>query len=152
HPIKCASGERLAAPMPAGAARPTLAADAGGIELLFEEPHRAERSVAAEDVLRRLGLARDHDQLVVAAPVSEGRHAAHPHALFLRGGNLVADALARDLALELCERQQHVQRQAAHRGRRVELRVTDTKETPLPSKISTIFAKSISERVSRSTL
>src|SRR5207244_5858852 len=30
--------------------------------------------------------------------------------------------------------------------------VTDTKDTPLASKISTIFAKSASERVSRSTL
>src|SRR5229473_804396 len=38
-----------------------------------------------------------------------------------RGGDLVADALADDLALELREGQQNVQGQAPHRGRRVEL-------------------------------
>ena len=41
--------------------------------------------------------------------------------LLLRCRDLVADALARDLALELGERQQHVQRQPAHRGGGVEL-------------------------------
>ncbi len=35
--------------------------------------------------------------------VSEGWIAAHPHAFFLGGGDLVADALAGDLALELRE-------------------------------------------------
>src|SRR6202011_5347594 len=49
------------------------------------------------------------------------RHATHPHALLLRGGDLVADALSCDLALELGEGQQNVQGQATHRGRRVEL-------------------------------
>src|SRR6266851_2911473 len=49
------------------------------------------------------------------------RHAAHPHPFLLRGGDLVADALADDLALELREGQQNVEGQAPHRGRRVEL-------------------------------
>src|SRR5712672_704433 len=50
------------------------------------------------------------------------RHiAAHPHALFLRCGDLVADAFTRDLPLELGKGQQHVERQAPHRARRVEL-------------------------------
>src|SRR5258707_4779137 len=43
------------------------------------------------------------------------------HILLLRGGDLVANALADDLALELREGQQNVERQAPHRGRRVEL-------------------------------
>jgi hypothetical protein len=41
---------------------------------------------------------------------SERHIAAHPHALFLRRGDLVANALAGDLALELGEREQHVER------------------------------------------
>jgi hypothetical protein len=71
------------------------------------------------------------DQISVLAVVSEGWIAAHPHAFLLGGGDLVADALAGDLALELRE---------------------ETKETPYLSNTSTIFAKSDKARVSRSTL
>jgi hypothetical protein len=46
--------------------------------------------------------------------------AAHPHAFPLRGGDLVANALAGDLSLELREGQQHIEGQAAHAGRGVE--------------------------------
>jgi hypothetical protein len=53
-------------------------------------------------------LAVDHDQLVVTCPVAERWHAAHPHTLLLRRGDLVADALAGDLALELSEGEEHV--------------------------------------------
>ena len=61
------------------------------------------------------------DQLAVLDRVAERRHTAHPHPLLLRSGDLVADAFAGHLALELGKGQQHVERQAAHRGRRVEL-------------------------------
>jgi hypothetical protein len=40
---------------------------------------------------------------------------------FLGSGNFVADPLARDLALELREGEQHVQGEPSHRGRGVEL-------------------------------
>jgi hypothetical protein len=40
---------------------------------------------------------------------------------FLDAGDLVTDPLPGDLALELRERQQHVEREPAHRGRGVEL-------------------------------
>src|SRR6516162_7272112 len=49
------------------------------------------------------------------------RHPAHPHPLLLRGGDLVADALADDLTLELRKGQQNIEGQATHRRRRVEL-------------------------------
>ena len=58
-----------------------------------------------------------------AAPVgrvAERRCTAHPHALGLGGGDLVADALGGDLALELRERQQHVEGQPPHAGGGVE--------------------------------
>ena len=69
----------------------------------------------------RLGLFWVHDQLAVAQVVAERHGPSHPHALALAGGDLVADALASDLALELREGQQHVERQPAHAGGGVEL-------------------------------
>ncbi len=57
----------------------------------------------------------------LSTSVTQGRDAAHPHPLALGGGDLVADALAGDLALKLGEGQQHVQHQSAHRGGGVEL-------------------------------
>ena len=59
-------------------------------------------------------------QLAVLQPVAERDIAAHPHALLARGGELVADALADHLALELGEGEQDVQRQPAHGGGGVE--------------------------------
>jgi hypothetical protein len=52
--------------------------------------------------------------------VAQRDEAAHPHALLTRGGELVANALADDLALELREGEQDVERQPSHRRRRVE--------------------------------
>src|SRR5215469_8211170 len=98
-----------------------LAVDPAGIELILQQPHRAEFGIAAEDRANGFRLAVDDDKLAVLYPIPERRHPAHPHALLLRRGDLVADALADDLALELREGQQHVEAQAPHRGRRVEL-------------------------------
>src|SRR3984893_4128198 len=53
--------------------------------------------------------------------ITQGRHAAHPHALFLGGGDLVADSFAGDFPLELGEGKQDVQRQPSHAGGGVEL-------------------------------
>ena len=70
------------------------------------------------------------DQFPVLDAVAVGRHAAHPHALLAAGGNLVADALGRHLALELGEREQDVQRQPDHgRGRIEGLRDRDEGHT-----------------------
>jgi len=66
-------------------------------------------------------LTLDREKPAVLRPVAERRHAAHPHPFLFRGGDLVADALTNDLALELCKGQQNVQGQAPHRCRRVEL-------------------------------
>ena len=56
------------------------------------------------------------DELAVFDVVAERGLTAHPHALLLGGRDLVADALAGDLALELGKRQEDVERQAAHRA------------------------------------
>ena len=59
-------------------------------------------------------------QLAVLQPIAERDITTHPHALLARRGELVPDALADHLALELGEGQQDVQRQPAHRGRGAE--------------------------------
>src|SRR5215207_4233292 len=55
-----------------------------------------------------------------ASPIPERHLAAHPEALALGGRDLVADALARDLALELGEGEKDVQGEPAHAARGVE--------------------------------
>jgi hypothetical protein len=82
---------------------------------------RAEFGIAAKNRPNDLHLAVDDDELAVLRLIGERRHTAHPHPLLYRGGDLVADAFADDLALELREGQQHIQDQAPHRGRRVKL-------------------------------
>jgi hypothetical protein len=53
-------------------------------------------------------------------PVAERNRSAHPDALPFRGGDLVADSLAGDLALKLGERQEDVEGQPPHAGGGVE--------------------------------
>ena len=60
------------------------------------------------------------DELALLDVVAERNVAAHPHALGFGRGDLVADSFARDLTLELGEGEQHVEREAAHRGCGVE--------------------------------
>jgi hypothetical protein len=74
-----------------------------------------------EDGAHGFRLTVDDDESAVPSLVAERRHPAHPHPLLFRGGDLVADPLAGDLALELGEGQQNVEGQPSHRGRRVEL-------------------------------
>src|SRR6266478_1003252 len=53
--------------------------------------------------------------------VTDGYPASHPHALLLGCGDLVADPLTRDFALELRKGQKDIEGKAAHRGGRIEL-------------------------------
>src|SRR5438477_11300009 len=91
------------------------------VGLLLDPAHAAELTIESEDAAYRLGLGRVDDERALARVIAQRHIAAHPHALLLRGGDLVADAFAGDLALELGEGQQHVERQASDRARRVEL-------------------------------
>src|ERR1700757_1303440 len=121
HQVERAARKWLAADEATGSARPRFALDAAGVELLLHQPNRAEFGIAAEDRAHDLRLAVDDNELAILYPIAERRDAAHPHPLLLRGGDLVADALANDLALELGKRQQHIEGQAPHRRRRIEL-------------------------------
>src|SRR6267142_6678924 len=121
HQIERAAGEWLAASPATGCARPQLAPDAAGVQLVLQQPDRAEIGIAAKNEAHGFRLALDDDELAVLCPIPERRHAAHPHPFLLRGGDLVSDALADDLALELREGLQNVEGQAPHRRGSVEL-------------------------------
>src|SRR5258706_10585419 len=54
------------------------------------------------------------DELAVADLIAERSPTPHPHALLPGGGDLVADALANDLPLELGEGHEHVERHSPH--------------------------------------
>jgi hypothetical protein len=60
----------------------------------LQQPHRAERGIVPEDMLHGLGFTEEDNQLVIAAAVVQGRHAAHPHAILLRCSHLFTNALA----------------------------------------------------------
>src|ERR1700730_4393585 len=121
HQVERPAREWFAADQATRSARPRLALDPPGFELLLQQPHRAELDIAAEDRAHDGRLAVDDDELAVPHPIPERWHPAHPHPLLFRGGDLVADALADDLALELRKGQQNIEGQAPHRGRRIEL-------------------------------
>jgi hypothetical protein len=108
HQVECPAGEMLAAGQPSAGSFTALGHNTQSIEFGPEQRDRAKLGVALEDHpdSRRLGFA--DDQLPFPDVVAERHIAAHPHALLLRRGDLVANALARDLALELGEREQHV--------------------------------------------
>src|SRR5215813_1476610 len=101
HQVERPTREWLAADHPTRSTRPRLAFPSLGFELLLQQLHRAEFGIAAKDRAHDFRLAVDDDQLAVQHPIPERRHAAHPHPLLFRSSNLVADALADDLALEL---------------------------------------------------
>ena len=114
HGIERTTTKRLAAIGGAVVALPALADDARTIQFLLQQADRLQRCVSLEDQLDGLRLGRVHDQLAILDIVAERWQAAHPHALLLRCRDLVADALAGHLSLELREGEQHVQRQSAH--------------------------------------
>ena len=91
--------------------RPGLGRDAVGSQIDGDLGRRADGQHLLEDAThhRRLGLV--DDQQAVVDVVTQGRDAAHPHPFALGGGNLVADALAGNLALKLGEGQQDVEHQ-----------------------------------------
>src|SRR6202047_5020415 len=91
------------------------------VGLLLDPANAAELTIESEDAAYRLGLGRVDDERALVGVIAPRHIPAHPHALLLRRGDLVADAFTGDLALELGKGQQHIERQAPHRARRVEL-------------------------------
>src|SRR6201984_3662276 len=121
HQVERAAREWLAALQATRSARPRLAFEPAGFQLVFQQSDRAEFGIAAKNEAHDFRLAVDDDELAVVHSVPERRHPPPPHPLLFRGGDLVANALADDLALELRAGQPDVASAAAHRGRLVEL-------------------------------
>jgi hypothetical protein len=109
---------------------PRLRRHAIQFQLLDQRRTGAEFDEALEDVPDQLGLALVGHQSAVLDVVAQRWHAAHPHALALAGRDLVADAFAGDLALELGEGQQDVQHQPPIEVVVLNCWVTDTNDTP----------------------
>src|SRR3954454_23514913 len=99
HQIERTAREWLSASQATRCAGPQPAVDAAGVQLVLQQPDRAEFGIAAKDEAHGFRLAFDDDELAVLCPIPEWRDAAHPHTFLLRGGDLVAD----DLPLELRE-------------------------------------------------
>jgi hypothetical protein len=116
HQVERATGEFLAAVRGPVGAGPKLAPYPCIRKLVLERVNRFERKIAPVNADHGAGLAVVDDQLAFFCVVTKRRHAAHPHALLLGGGDLVAHTLANDLGLKLREGQQHVQRQSPHAG------------------------------------
>ncbi len=76
--------------------------------------------------------------------IPERDQTAHPYALLLGGGDLVADSLTGHLALKLSEGQQDVEGKASIDVVVLNCWVTATNDTPRASNSSTILAKSAS--------
>src|SRR4029077_1431096 len=93
--------EGSAAALDAVSRRAALRAEPQAVGLLFDPAHTAEFTIKGEDALHDLGLGRVNDEGRLSRVVAEAHNTAHPHALLLRGGDLVADPFAGDLALEL---------------------------------------------------
>ena len=113
--------DQLARPLSAVLGDPGFRGVTGATELMAQLRRRAEAQETAEDQPHQLSLAFVHHQLAVDDVIAERRNTAHPHALATGGRELVANTLTDDLALELGKRQENVERQPAHRCRRVEL-------------------------------
>jgi hypothetical protein len=108
---------------PAAAAGPVEAhwdGDALAVERPLEPDNAADLKVALVGGADQGSVFIHHVERTILHPVTERDDAAHPESLLLGRGDLVADALARDLPLELGKREQHVERQSAHRRGGVE--------------------------------
>src|SRR5579875_464698 len=119
--IEGTPGEGLAARSGAVRGHSDSGAEAARVEVLLEPAHAAEGEIGGVDVSDCRGLGLVDDELAILDVVAQRNDAPHPQPFPLRCRDLVADALARDLPLELGEGQKHVERQPAHRGRGVEL-------------------------------
>ena len=74
------------------------------IESLFEANDASRFQIAPEDGAHDRCMVLDDVQGAILDPVAQRNHAAHPHPLLLRSGDLVSDPLPCDLPLELGER------------------------------------------------
>jgi hypothetical protein len=120
--VQAGSGEHLPAAGRTLARLPPLVEPAPPVEFLHHGQERFLREVHREDGPHPHRLVLVDGELGVGQHVvAEDRHPARPLPLAPRGGDLVPRPLRDDLALELGEGQEDVERQPPHRVRGVEL-------------------------------
>jgi len=112
----------------------------------------AKPEIAAEDGPDLFRLSLIDGYLAILCVIAQRHHAADPQPLAFGGGDLVPDALGRDLALKLGKRNSTFRVNRPIEVVVLNCWVTETKDTLCLSKSSTSFAKSANERVRRSTL
>src|SRR5215472_654580 len=100
---------------------PDLGDDTTLVEIVSQKPDASQFEVTLVDVPDSLGLEWVSHETAIADVVAQRCRATHPHSLTLGSCDLIPNPLSRDFSLELSERQQHVESQAAHRGGGVEL-------------------------------
>src|SRR5882762_6762649 len=89
--VDMSAREGFAAALDAARHRAALGAEPQAVGLSLDPAHAAELTIKGEDATHGLGLGRVDDERALARVVAERHNAAHPHALFLRGGDLVTD-------------------------------------------------------------
>lgn len=115
HVVERAATDAAATALPATRASPFLRALAVPGQFLDKRRDRFELNESRKDPPHQLGFRFvDHERSIFDI-VAKRQVAAHPQSARFGGGELVADALSSDLALELRERQKHVERKPTHR-------------------------------------
>src|ERR1022692_475231 len=110
----------MAATDQAAARRSARAVDPDGkakifrVDRLFETGGASRFEISAEKASNDFGMVFDNVQGATLDAVAQRNHAAHPHALLLRSGDLVPNPLSCDFAFELGEGQEDVQGQPPH--------------------------------------
>ena len=152
HPVERATCKPVAAGNTARLATSGFADNAFGIKRCCKASHRAEFHIPPVDMPDRIGFLCIDDELSVDGVKPKRRIAAHPHDFFFEAAilsrirspvtsrsNWAKDSSTLSVSLPMDD---------------VVLNcwVTETKETWCVSKTSTNLAKSMSERVNRSTL
>src|SRR5258708_5279266 len=98
---KCAGPKTDATPDPAVDKPTCLRAETTPVEVLDQDANGPKLKIAGKQDANRSRFLRDHDNLLVGNPVTQGYRSANPDALALGGGDFVPYPLADDLALEL---------------------------------------------------
>jgi hypothetical protein len=143
--VKGSSGENRAASTPPIGSDPLLAPIAIRLEVVVEIEDGSEPKILIEDVPDLFRFCFVDMELSILVVIAKRDNAAHPHALLLRGRDLVANAFP------VTSRSNWANERRTFRVSRpidvvvLNCCVTETKLTPLLSNVSMILAKSARE-------
>src|SRR5579871_4832041 len=118
---KRSSPEWYPTPCLAGAEGPSLRADVALLEITRQLVDPADFEIPSKNNPHALGLFFHNEKLAVLQLIAQRQGASNPKAFPLGRRNLVPDALRGNLTLELGKGQEHIESQAAHGGRCIEL-------------------------------